>query len=143
MWKLLFKDGVLYMICLIYTNTIWGLDDAYIEIEELRIFLGGHREVFYYIYKEVFADVDSGEGTQEVICGSSSYQNVLGGGCIKGVEIMVYDILDEDYLGEDQVEYFIPLSDRSLISLFPTTYLYGIANIEGGSMQMVGKRNLN
>ena len=39
------KDGVLDVIFLVYADSIWVLDDAYIEIGELRNFLGGQREV--------------------------------------------------------------------------------------------------
>ena len=53
-WKLLCKYSVLDFRYLIYSNAIWVLDDAYIEIGELRKFLGGHRGVFVEPCKEVF-----------------------------------------------------------------------------------------
>ena len=59
--------------CLIYTDSIWGLYNAYIEIGELRTFIGGHRELFFDSCKEVFEEVDSRVGTQEVIFGSYNY----------------------------------------------------------------------
>ena len=58
-------------------------------------FLGGHRGVFFEPYKEVFEEVDAVIGTHELICGASNYQNVLCGGCLKGVKSMVYEIIDE------------------------------------------------
>ena len=88
------KDGFLDVRCLICADAVWGFYDAYIEIGNLRTFLGGHREVFVYPCKELFEEVDSVVGTQEVICGASNYQNVLSVGCLKGVDIMVYDMID-------------------------------------------------
>ena len=42
------------MRCLTYADAVCRLDDAYIEIGELRKFLGGHRGVFVEPCKEVF-----------------------------------------------------------------------------------------
>ena len=39
--------------------------------------------------------MDDELGTQESICGVYNYYNVLGGGFLKGVKSMVYDMLDE------------------------------------------------
>ena len=46
------------MTCLIYADDIWGLDDVYIEIGDLRTFLGGHREALVDPCKEFFEEVD-------------------------------------------------------------------------------------
>ena len=80
---------------MIYADTIWVLYDACIDIGELRTFLVVHREVFVDSYKKVIEYVDTGLGTQEAICGASNYQNVLGGGCLKGLKSMVYGMLEE------------------------------------------------
>ena len=77
------------MNCMIYADTIWGLDDAYIEIGELRALLGGYRELIVDTCK------DSGVGTHEFIYGASNYNDILGGGCIKVVKIMVYVMIDK------------------------------------------------
>ena len=58
-------------------------------------FFGVHREVFVEPCNEVFEQVDAEGGTQEVISGSSNYQNVIGGVCMKGVESMVYGLLEK------------------------------------------------
>ena len=79
----------------IYTDPIWELYDAYIEIGDMSILLGGQREVIADTCTEVFEEVDDGAGTQEVICGASNYQDISGGNCLKGVKSMVYDILDK------------------------------------------------
>ena len=73
--------------------------------------------------------MDDGVGTQEVICGASNYQNVLGGGFIKGVESMVYDILDEVLGREYQVEYCIPLVASRFSSLHTTEDTHDIMAI--------------
>ena len=52
-------DGVLDVICLIYSDTIWGLNDAYIEIGELRTFLGYQREVIVDPRKELFEEMNA------------------------------------------------------------------------------------
>ena len=54
--------------------------------------------------KKVSEEVDDVLGTQDVLCGASNYQNVFSGGCCKGVESMVYDMLDKAYVGEYQFE---------------------------------------
>ena len=59
----------------------------------MRTLLGGDRGVFFDPCKEVFEEVDSGVGTQEVICGASKYYNIIGLFCLKCVESMVNDIL--------------------------------------------------
>ena len=130
-WKPLRKDGVIDVRCLIYADATWGLDDAYIEIGELRNFLGGHREVFVDSCKEVFEEVDYGVGTKEVIYGASNYYNVIGGVCIKGVEIMVYGMLDKAQVGEDQVEYCIPMESSRFSRLNPMADIHGIDSIKG------------
>ena len=91
----MYKYGVLDVRCLIYTDAIWGLDDAYIEIGYLMTFLGGHREVTVDTCKEVFEEDGSGVGTKELICGASNYQDILGGICLTGVNSMYYDMLDK------------------------------------------------
>ena len=83
------------MRCLIYTDYIWVWDDASIDIVDMRTFLGGHREVFVDPCKEVLEEVDDGVGTQGVICGASKYHNILGGGFLKVVNIIFYDMLDK------------------------------------------------
>ena len=75
--------------------------------------------------------MDAGVGTQEVVCGSSNYFNIVGGVCIKGLERMVYDMLDKSKRGEDQAEYCITLKARMFSDLHPTTDLHGIASIRG------------
>ena len=67
------KDSVLYAICLIYADTVRILNYAFIEIGELRNFLGCHRELFVDTCKGVFEEADDGVGTQEFVCGSSNY----------------------------------------------------------------------
>ena len=52
-------------------------------------------EIFVKTCKEVFKDVDSVVGTQEVICGALNYYNVTVSVCVKVAEVMVYDMLDE------------------------------------------------
>ena len=103
------EDGVLDSRFMIYDYAIWGLYDAYIYIGEMSTFLGSQRELFVEPCREVFEGLDSVVGTQEVIFVASHYKNFLGGGCIKGVYSMEYDILYKAYGGEDQVEYCIPL----------------------------------
>ena len=68
----MYKDGVLDVSCMIYDNARWGLDYAYIDIGELMPFLRGHIELF--------EEMDSVVGTQEVICKTSIYQDILGEG---------------------------------------------------------------
>ena len=72
-----------------------------------------------------------GVGTQEVICGDSNYQNVLGRGFLKGVDRMVYDMLDEVQGGEYQVDYCILLMSSRFCSLNPTTDIHTVAAIRG------------
>ena len=69
----MYKYGALDVICIVYDDVVWILNDAKIEIGEFRNFLGAHREVFVDPRKEVFEEVDSGLFTQEVICGESNY----------------------------------------------------------------------
>ena len=45
--------------------------------------------------KEVFETLDAVVDTHEVICGSSKYQDILGGSFPWIVKSMVYDILDK------------------------------------------------
>ena len=73
--------------------------------------------------------MDAGVGTQEVVCGSSNYFNIVGGVCIKGLESMVYDMLEKSYQGEDQVEYCIPLAFRRFSDLHTMVDLHDIADI--------------
>ena len=71
-WKPLCKYGVLNVRFILYADSIWGLDYAYIDIGELMPFLRGHIELF--------EEMDSVVGTQEVICKTSIYQDILGEG---------------------------------------------------------------
>ena len=73
----------------------------------------------------------SGVGTQEVNWRAFNYQNVLGGCCTKGVERMVYDMIDKSYVEEDQIEYCISLATSTFSYLNTKTYLHGIATIRG------------
>ena len=44
---------------------------------------------------------------------------------------MVYNILDQAKVGEDQFDYFIPLATRRFIYLHPTSDLHGVVDIRG------------
>ena len=57
------KDGVLDVICLVYDDALYILNEAYIEIVEFSIFLGGHRKVSFDTIKEVIEYFDSGVDT--------------------------------------------------------------------------------
>ena len=81
--------------CLIYVGSILVFNGAYIEIGELSTFLGGHREVLVEPWKEVFEEVYSGVGTQELICGSYNYQEIIGGSCLQCLNSMVYYMIDK------------------------------------------------
>ena len=126
------------MIFLIYADAIWRLNDVYIEIGQFRNFLGGHKEVFVESYKEVLEQVDDELGTQESICGVYNYHNVLGGGCLKGVKSMVYDMLDKAQGVEDWVDYCISLAVSRCTSLNPMEYIHAIVAI-GGRLYADGK----
>ena len=52
------------MTCLIYADDIWGLDDVYIDIGDLRTFLRGNREVVFKPFKEIFEKDYSVVGAQ-------------------------------------------------------------------------------
>ena len=91
----MYKDGVLDVICMVYAYFVWILNDAHIEIGEFSNFLVDHREVFVDASKEVFEDVDYGLFAHEVICEASNYWNVIFGFVLKGVDSMVYDMIDE------------------------------------------------
>ena len=54
-----------------------------------------HREVFIDPSKELFEKVDAILSTQEGIYGVSTHYNVIGGFCMKGVDIMVYYMFDK------------------------------------------------
>ena len=90
------KNGVLDVRCMVYDDAIWILNDFQIEIGDFRNFLGGHRKVFVETRMEVLEAVEDGVVTQEGTCGVSNYYNVIGGIFMKGLESMVYDIIDED-----------------------------------------------
>ena len=97
----------------------------------MKTFLGGHRKLCVDTSKEFFGEVDSGVGTHEVIYVASNYQNILGGVCLKSVDIIVYYMLDETLGGEEQVEYCITIEAVRFSSLHPTTDLHDIAVIGG------------
>ena len=97
----MYKDCVLDVIYLVYAHSIWIFNDGKVEIGELWTFLGGHREVLVDTNKEMMEEVGSGLGRQEVICGASKYQNLLDRFFLKGVESMIYDILEKSKIGED------------------------------------------
>ena len=104
------------MRCLIYSDAVWRLYDEYIEIGELRNFLGGHREVFFDTCKEVFKEVDYGFGAQEFIGGSSNYYNVISIVFVKGVDSMGYDMLEKP--GKESTRFSI-LFHRQTSGLVP------------------------
>ena len=74
---------------------MWRLNDSQVKTGDLWNLLVGNIEVFVDPSKELLKYVGDGLGTQEVICGASSYYNFLGGFCIKDAEIMVYDMIGE------------------------------------------------
>ena len=62
---------------------------------DMRTFLRGHREIIVDPRKEVFEEADDVVGTQELICGASNYQEILGGIILEVVKSMVYEMLEE------------------------------------------------
>ena len=78
---------------MIYSDDIWGFNYMYIEIGDLRTFLGGHMEALVDPWQYVFEEVVTEVGTQEVICRSLNYQDIFGGSFSKDIMIMVYDML--------------------------------------------------
>ena len=69
----MFKYVVLDVICLVYNDSIWRFNNAYIEIGEFWTFLDVHRELIFDTSKEVLKDEGAGVCTQEVIYGAPKY----------------------------------------------------------------------
>ena len=58
------KDGVLYVIYMVYVDPIWILNDVQDNMGELWNLLRGHRELPVDSRKELLEDMGAGVGTQ-------------------------------------------------------------------------------
>ena len=78
-WKPLFKDSVLGVICLVYSYLMCILSDVQVKIVELWNLVGVHREVLVGTSKGVLEELGGVLCMQKVIYVASNYYNVLGG----------------------------------------------------------------